>query len=129
MPSTYDNLIYRELSYKIIGILFSVQNELGFGHREKYYQQAIANALKYAGLKFKEQLKVPLKYHDTQIGFYFLDFLIDDKIILEIKQGDYFAKTFYRQVHGYLKASDLKLAILANFSAHGVKFRRIVNIK
>lgn len=53
------DLIHPQLSYAIIGVLFDVYNNLGPGHREKYYQKAIATALKTAGISFKEQVAVP----------------------------------------------------------------------
>jgi GxxExxY protein len=123
------DLIYPDLSYKIIGILFEVYNELGPGHLEKYYQKAIASAFKDLSLKFKEQVRVDLKFQNKKVGIYFLDFLIEDKIVLEIKKGDRFAKYFFDQINAYLQATNLKLALLANFSTNGLKFKRIVNLK
>ena len=122
------DLVYPELSYKIVGVLFDVCNELGAGHQEKYYQKAVAKALNEANVKFKEQVKVPLKYRKENVGIYFLDFLIEDKMILEIKRGDRFSKDFYHQVNAYLEASGLKLGLLANFTNNGVKFKRVVNV-
>ena len=124
-----NDLVYPELSYKIVGILFEVYNETGPGHQEKYYQKAIASALKDLKIKFKEQVKVDLKFRDEKVGLYYLDFLIEDKIILEIKRGDRFSKHFFEQINAYLKASGLKLGLLANFSSSGLKFKRIVNLK
>jgi GxxExxY protein len=123
------DLIYPDLSYKIVGILFSVYNELGPGYQERYYQRAIANVLKNVGFKFVEQLRVPLRFRDAKIGCYYLDFLIDNKVILEIKKGDRFLKQNIEQVNAYLKSTGLKLAIIANFTKTGLQFKRIVNIK
>lgn len=81
-----ENLVYPELSYQLIGILFTVSNELGGGHLEKIYQKAIAVEFKKAGLKFNEQVKIPLLYQDRPLGNYYADFIIDDKIVLEIKK-------------------------------------------
>lgn len=122
-------VVYPELSYKIIGILFEVYNQLGFGYHEKIYQRAIAEALKENNLKFQRELPVKLKFKDNRIGLLFLDFLVDDKIILEIKKGNYFSKKNIEQVFSYLKAMGLKLAILVNFTSSGIKFRRILNVK
>ncbi len=122
------DLIYPELSYKIIGILFDVYNQLGYGYQEKYYENATAVALKFAGLNYKEQFPVPLKFKNEKIGNYFLDFLIDDKIVLELKRGERVAKSNIDQIYAYLKATGLKLGILAQFTPSGIKFRRILNI-
>ncbi len=128
MEITKKDIIYPKECYKIIGILFDVYNELGSNYQEKYYQRAITIAFKKAGLKFKQQVFIPLKYKDSKIGNYFLDFLIEDIIVLEIKKGDYFSRLNIQQVLAYLKASNLKLGILANFTTSGIKFKRIVNI-
>lgn len=62
------------------------------------------------------------------MGRYFFDFLVEGKIIVELKVGDFFSHRNIHQASEYLKASDLQLAILANFTSKGVKYRRIVNI-
>ncbi len=122
------NLVYPELSYKVIGILFNVFNELGYGYQEKYYQKAIAIAFKDTGVIFKEQVSAPLEFRGRAIGRYYLDFLIEEKIILEIKRGDRFLRKNIEQVYGYLKKFNLKLGLLVNFTSNGLKFKRIVNL-
>jgi GxxExxY protein len=122
------DLIYPELSYQIVGILFEVHNDLGPGHHEKYYQRAIVEGLKKCKLSFQEQVYTPLIFKDAKVGGYYLDFLIDDKIVLEIKKGDRFSKRHINQVLSYLKIKNLKLGIIANFGIDGVKFKRIINI-
>ena len=121
------DLIYPELSYQIVGILFDVYNELGPGHREKYYQQAIALALKNNNIGFEREAYIPVKYRASKVGKYFLDFLVGSKVVLEVKKGDYFPAGNIKQVDTYLKATGLKLGILANFTNSGIKFKRIVN--
>jgi len=121
------DLLYPELSYEIIGVAFDVHNEVGGGHHEKYYQRALSEAFSKKDLKFVEQLSFPIKYGHKIIGRRILDFLVQDKIIVEIKAGDRFSKTHIDQVLGYLKISGLKLAILINFGRDGVMFRRLVN--
>jgi GxxExxY protein len=121
------DLIYPELSYQIVGILFEVYNQLGPGYHERYYQKAIATALKDCNLPFRDQVYVPLIYKGKVIGRYYLDFLIDNKIVLEVKKGERFSKRNIDQVHAYLKAKKLKLGIIANFGQKELKFRRIIN--
>ncbi|TSC88850.1 MAG: hypothetical protein G01um10143_747 [Parcubacteria group bacterium Gr01-1014_3] len=122
-----DDLIYPELSYKIIGRAFDVFNEIGPGLLEKYYQKALAQALKGSGISFLEQVNCPIKYQDEVVGRKFLDFLVDDKIIVEIKRGLRFSKSHIDQVLEYLKLNNLRLAILITFSNDGVVFKRIIN--
>lgn len=120
-------VIYPELSYKIVGALFDVYNAVGHGLLERTYQRAVAQSLKEHGLHFKEQVPYQVTFHGTTIGQQFLDFLIEGKIVLELKQGDRFRKENFNQVNAYLSATGCKLAILANFTSDGVVFRRIVN--
>ena len=119
-------LIYPELSYKLVGILFEVDNQIGYGHRENLYQVAIKNLLEENKINFKEQLESQISINNQPIKKYFVDFLIDDKIILEIKAGDRFNRDNIAQVYDYLKANNLKLGIIANFTKSGVKFKRII---
>lgn len=122
------DLVYPELSYEIIGTLFDVFNELGFGYHERHYQRATSELLKEKGIKFEEQVYLPLNFKNKIIGKYFLDFIIEDKVILEIKKDAKFSKKHIDQVNNYLKFADKRLAILANFDRDGVKFRRLVNL-
>lgn len=122
------DLIYPELCYKIVGILYDVFNEVGAGHRESFYQKAIKLAFEKEAIKFQEQPYVPVKYNENVVGKYFLDFLIEDKIVLEIKKDTVFRQQYIKQVFSYLKAKNLKLGIIANFTREGVRFKRIVNL-
>ncbi len=123
-----DKLIYKDLSYKIMGILFEVYNDLGYGYQEKHYERAIEKYLRDAKIKYIRQAPYKILIKGEVIGRYYLDFLIEDKIILEIKKGNHFSRRNLDQVRGYLKASKKKLAILANFITDGVKFHRVLSI-
>ena len=129
MKNLRDDLLYPELSYKIIGILFEISNKIGAGCLEKHYQRATAASFKEAGIKFKEQVYVPLIFKDIKIGKCFLDFLVEDKIVLELKTGDRFSRGDIEQVYSYLKINNLKLGLLVNFTRRGIKSKRILNIK
>ena len=78
-------LIYPELSYKIVGILYKVYNQLGGGYQEKYYQKAIKRELFINNIPFLEQVRADFNYNGKFIGRFYLDFVIDHKIALEIK--------------------------------------------
>ena len=121
-------MIYPELSYKLMGAVFEVFNELGYGYQEKYYQRAIAKTLKQLGILFKEQVPYEISYKGATIGRYFFDFLIENKIVLEIKKETNFRKHNIEQMIGYLRKCGLKLGILVNFTKDGAKFKRILNI-
>ena len=123
-----DNLVYPELSFKIVGCVYEVYNELGYGHLEKYYQKALAISFRKHALAFKEQVYFPLKFQDEIIGKGFCDFVVEDKVIVELKKKDRFTKANIDQVKQYLNSSKLQLAILFNFAPTSVVFKRLVNI-
>lgn len=122
------DLVYPELSFIIVGCAYEVFNELGPGHTEKIYQRALAAVFEEKKIVFKEQEYYPLKFKDKVIGRGFLDFAVDNKIIVELKKDETFTKTHIDQLVNYLKLSNYKLAILINFTPQGVKFKRLVNI-
>ena len=121
------DLIYPELSYQLVGLAYNVFNELGHGHLEKIYQKAYAKELKEAGIVFKEQAPYQVIYKEEVIGNNYLDFLIEEKVTIELKRSDFYSKKYIDQVSNYIKVSNLKLAILINFTTNGVRIKRIVN--
>lgn len=121
------DILYPDLSYKIIGSAFDVYNEIGPGHHEKYYQKALADAFSKNNLQFHGQISFPIYYANKIVGRKILDFLVDEKVVVEIKKGNRFSKSHIDQVLEYLKMNNLKLAILINFGSEGVIFKRIIN--
>jgi GxxExxY protein len=122
-----ENLIYPELSYKIIGLAFNIYNELGFGHLEKTYQKALAKELRDNSIRFSEQVKYSVEYKGEIIGNNYLDFLIEDTVIIELKKSGYMSKKNIEQISNYLKVSKLKLALVIIFTPEGVRIKRVVN--
>jgi len=121
------DLIYPELSYIIVGCAFEVWNELGPGHSERTYQQAMAVMFHKRNLRFSEQVHAPVQFQQQKLNGRFLDFIIEDQIVVELKKGDYFS-THIQQTSDYLIRSKLQLAIIINFTFNGVRSKRIVNI-
>ena len=95
------DLVYPELSYQVIGCLFAVWTKLGCGYKENFYQRAIAQEFTNLGLKFKEQLPVKISYKGKVIGIYYFDFLLENKIVLEVKVRNYFSKKNIEQLYSY----------------------------
>lgn len=122
------DLLYPDLSYQIIGVLFEVQRTLGHRYHERYYQRAIADAFRSAGMTFREQVPVVVTADNRRIARGMADFVIDGKVVLEIKKGERFLKQNIDQVYSYLKTLGLQLGIIANFTSRGLQFKRIVNI-
>ncbi len=117
------DLLHPELSYQIVGCAFEIFKSVGYGHPEKIYQKAMTILFNERNIPYKEQVYVPFKIIDRK----FLDFVVDEKIIIELKKDFHFSKTHIDQVVGYLKYSKLKLAILVNFGKEGVTFKRVIN--
>ena len=122
-------IVQKELSYKIMGILFDVHNQLGNRYQEKYYQRAVEEGLRGNNLKFQKEIAVDLKFNDKKIGKYFLDFLVENVIILEIKAVPRLRSKDFTQVLAYLVSNNIELGILANFRPERLSYRRILNSK
>lgn len=121
-----DEVLYPELSYQIIGIAFRIYNALGYGYQEKYYQRAFTKEFTANGIHFRREDSVPLRYRDEPIGHYRLDFVVEEKIAVEIKVGTKFYPRDLRQLFAYLRAKKLRLGILLLFSPAGIRYRRLV---
>jgi GxxExxY protein len=121
------NLVYLELSYKIVGILFSVFNGIGGQHYEKNIQRAIEIKLRESAIEYRRELVSPIRLNGKRVGQYRFDFLIEEKIILEIKRGRRFVPCHFKQLKTYISAHNIPLGILAIFTESEVKFARVVN--
>jgi len=122
-------LIYPELSYKIMGVLFKVHNDLGPSYTEKQYQKAIESQFKKNNIKYKKEKIIQLPYEDEKIGDFYADFVVEDKIILEIKTVKFLRVQDVKQVLKYLEALNLKLGLLVNFRKQRPQYKRIINNK
>ena len=111
-------LIYKDEVYKIIGAAFEVYNQLGPGFLEAVYQEALETELIYRQIPFIAQCKLPIYYKDQCLSkFYICDFLIFDKIIVEIKALDSLTSIDDAQLLNQLKASHHELGLLINFGS------------
>lgn len=120
-------LLEPKLSYKIVGALFKVHTALGPGHQERYYQRACAIEFEKEGLKYSKELKIPFEYNGKSIGRYYLDFLIEDKIPLELKVTREFSKADIGQLLKYLRKTNKQLGMLVNFGSSSLEYNRIIN--
>lgn len=125
--NTNKTIVLPELSYKIMNVLFTVHNELGPSLLEKYYQRAVAKELEKQGLSYQEEVSVTLMYKEERIGKYFLDFVVEQKVILETKAQVAYSPKFFKQTLAYLKETGLPLAILVNFRRPRLEYKRIIN--
>lgn len=120
-------LIYEQISFRINGLLFEVYNILGYGHRERTYQRALSEELKNNNISFKKELYFPIYFKGKLVSKYFFDFLVEDKVVLELKVSNDLYHNDINQILAYLKTNNYHLGILAVFTNNGVKTKRIVN--
>jgi GxxExxY protein len=122
-----EEFLYKELTYKINGLIFEMYRELGFGYQEKYYQRAFEKILKINKIGYKKELHCPIRFKDEIIGRYFVDFLVDDKIVVEFKIGNEMYQRHFKQVIGYLKINKLQIGLLALITPEKITIKRIIN--
>lgn len=116
-----------ELSFRAIGLLYKTYNRLGYGYQEKYYQRGYVEELTDEGLKFLREIPYRIKYNNKIIGRYHLDFLIESRLVVEMKVANDFYLKHQKQILAYLKSTGLRLGILGIFTPDGVKIKRIIN--
>ena len=116
-----EKLIYPELSYILTGILFSVHNTLGQFAREKQYGDLVEEKFKESGIKYIRE------FHVGDTGN-IIDFVVDNKIILELKTVRFLTQECYRQVQNYLQQTGLKLGVLVNFKNQYIKPVRVIKL-
>ena len=120
------DIIYPELSYKIIGAAMEVHKELGRGFLEKVYENSMMVMFKNDKIKAVQQAPIKVHFMNEIVGNYIADILVEDRIILELKIVDKISDIHKAQVLNYLKATGLKLAILINFKKQSLEYQRIL---
>ncbi|WP_396183078.1 GxxExxY protein [Flavobacterium sp.] len=119
--------LYENESYKIIGILYEVHKNLGKGFSEIVYKDALEYEFNKNNIPFEREKEYKVNYKDTVLKHkFYADFVVFDKIILEIKSTDSFVNNHYAQCLNYLKVSNNKLALLVNFNQSSVEYKRII---
>ncbi|THV59165.1 GxxExxY protein [Flagellimonas alvinocaridis] len=120
-------IIYKNESYFVIGLCMDVHNELGKGFSEAVYSDALEIELKSNGVPFKKEVKFDIIYKGKKLKHhYFADFIVDDKIILELKAVEKISSSHVKQTLNYLAASKLKLGIIVNFGEDQLTYKRVL---
>ena len=121
-----NKILYKELSYEIIGLAMKVHTILGPGFLEKVYENALMVLFGKEGIKAVQQAPIKVKFENEIVGNYYADILIENKIILELKTVEKITDIHRAQALNYLKATGLKLAIILNFGAKSLEYERLV---
>src|SRR5574341_300870 len=118
-------IIFKELSYAIIGAAMEVHKILGSAFLEAVYQRALAYELTLRNIPFEEQKLLPVYYKGQLVGEYKADMVIDGKIILELKAVSAITEIHEAQAQNYLAATGMRLAIIINFASKSLEYKRI----
>ena len=126
--SKYGEKEYPEIALckRIIGLAFSTVNALGYGYQEKYYQRAFAELLRSEGVKFQRAVCVPLMIGERTIGRYFIDFVVENRVVVEIKIANAIHLRHMHQVLGYLASTGLPIGLLLLITKNSVRIRRVI---
>jgi len=121
-------ILYKDESYRIVGACFEVYNQKGFGFTEPVYQECLEIEFALQNVPFRSQPEIRLGYKGHTLGQYFRpDFVVFDKIIVEIKAVERIVNSHRAQALNYLNATYFELALLVNFGQHPrLEYERIV---
>ena len=122
-----DKYLYQDLTGRIIALCFKIHNQLGYGCPEKIYQKALEIELADCQIPFKREVYSKILYGGKIAGRFFLDFLVDDKVAVELKVRRNVYESDWIQLLNYLKSTNKKLGILIVFTREKVQIKRVIN--
>jgi GxxExxY protein len=117
---------YSEETKRLIGYAFDIFNQIGPRHPEKVYQRAFENKLISGDVNYRKELYCKIEVDGKRVGSYYLDFLIDNKIIVELKVRNEIYQQDIAQVLTYMNTHHIGLGLLIMFSRGGVKIKRLI---
>ena len=120
---------YEEITRKIIGCAMKVHSALGCGFQEVIYQRALANEMRLQNLYFGREIEMPIFYKEENIGTRRVDFLVENKICVELKAITALDNIHLNQAINYLEAFNLEIGLLINFGSSSLEFKRVINSK
>lgn len=130
MANTSESECINDITYKIIGCVYEVYNNLGPGLLESVYEEALVHELKLRGINFKQQATLPIVYKHTKLNNPLrIDILVEDLVVVELKSVEVLKAIHYKQIQTYLKLSGCKIGLLINFNTDNIKkdIHRIAN--
>lgn len=118
-----------ELTYKIIGCAMKVHNTMGPGFQEVIYQRCLAIEMGRAGIDFQREQEQTVFYEDIQVGKRRADFIVENKVVVELKALVNLEDVHLTQAKNYTVAYDLPLGLLINFGSQSLQYKLIFNPK
>ena len=110
-----ENFKHSDLTDKIIKAFYKVYNTLGYGFLEKVYENAMSIELRKAGLQHIKQHPIDVFYDEEQVGNYYADIIVEDKVIIELKAAEGLCEEHEAQLTNYLRATEIEVGLLVNF--------------
>lgn len=120
------NYLFSELTSKIIELAIRVHKNLGSAYEEKIYQRALYLEFQRAKLKFEREKELSINYGPVRIGKKKLDFIVDNRVVVEIKKVEVIDKVHMAQVVSYLKTLGLKIGLILNFGQSKLQIKRVI---
>lgn len=121
-----EKLLYKDLTYKIIGLAMEVYNELGYGFLEKVYEEAMIVQLNENKLKYDQQPKFEVVFKNKIVGEFYPDLIVDNKVIIELKTSEKIIDFHRSQLLNYLKVTKLRVGLIINFSKSKLEYERLI---
>jgi GxxExxY protein len=118
---------YSDITAKILGCAMNVHNTLGNGFQEVIYQRCLAIEMRDQGLVFERELVMPIYYKREKVGTRRVDFLVEEKIMVELKAISQLENVHLAQGLNYLEAYKLEVGLLINFGSTKLEFKRLIN--
>lgn len=118
-----------ELTYKIIGCAMKVHSTLGNGFQEVIYQRCLAIEMERSGLNFRREVEQTIFYEDIEVGTRRADFVVENKVIVELKALIGLEDVHLAQAKNYVVAYDFAKGLLINFGANSLQYKLIFNPK
>lgn len=106
---------YQDITEKIIKAFYNVYNSLGYGFLEKVYENAMMIELRSLNLNCEKQKQIKVYYKNENVGEYFADIIVEDKVIIELKAAESLIEEHEHQLLNYLKATEIEVGLLLNF--------------
>ena len=124
-------LLYGDLTERIIGLCYDIHKQYGSGQKESIYQKALEEKLKLSVIPYKKEVDIVIRSEDTgnRLGNHRLDFLIEDKVIVETKAIKFTPIKLEQQLFSYLKNSRYPVGLMINFGSSKLYIRRIILTK
>ena len=120
-------MLYEELTGKILQACFEVSKELGTGYLESVYEKALLVALRQKEVKAERQIPLEVSFRGMAVGKFFVDILVEGKILIELKTANNLTNEHFAQVINYLKATKIEVGLLINFGNSKLEYRRFNN--